>query len=264
MLPSATRQFRRLFDIYYWKTAVLIAENNLGRQYRNSFLGMLWTLVQPVTMVLIYSLIMPLIMRFPQEDYILFIIASLPLWTFISGCLVASGQSILSQAETLKRCMISSTVFPVADVLKNAYTYAISFIAMYIVAALMLWRFDPIVLLLPLYLLPLLAIIMAASIALAFVAPYIRDMGELVTMGLNALFWLTPILYPLSVLPEYAQRIMLFNPLYIMIAPVQDLAFRHQLPSADMTLRLLVLTVLAVVVSYFIYRKCRRNYVYYL
>lgn len=258
------KEFTRLFDPYYWKTAVLIAQNQLAKQYRNSFLGILWTLMQPLTMAGVYSLIMPLIMRFPQEDYLLFICCSLPLWIFISTTLSGASHSILAQGETLKRCMISSTVFPVADVLKAVYTFCISFLTMYTVASVIVWRFDPIVFLIPLYLLPVLVIVMALSVGIAFVAPYLRDVGEMILMSMNILFWLTPVLYPITAVPERFRDLMGWNPFYIMIHPVQTLAFTHSLPTAADTLRLLALMLLAIAAGYAVYRQCRRNYVYYL
>ncbi len=261
---SPVAQFRRLQDQYYWRTALLIAKNQLSKQYRNSFLGILWTLIQPITMIVVYSVVMPLIMRFPQEDYILFIVSSLPLWTFIATSLVGSSGSILTQAETLKRCMLSSTIFPVADVLKHTYTYLVSFTVMYTVVAAFFVGFHPYVLLIPLYLIPVLVIVMSAAIAIAFLAPYVRDIGEAIQVSMNVLVWFTPVLYPITVLPGAMQAIMQWNPFYIMIHPVQMLAYEHALPSMGDTLKLLVLAGFAVAAGYSIYRACRRNYVYYL
>src|SRR5579871_5358817 len=127
MSTATFRLFRVFFDRHYWQTAVLIAKNSLAKQYRNSFLGMLWTLFQPLTMVFIYMVVMPMIMKVSVAHYSLYLVVSVPTWAFFSGTLVGASNSILGNGETLKRCMISSTVFPVADVLRNAYTYFISF-----------------------------------------------------------------------------------------------------------------------------------------
>ncbi|MEI6730601.1 MAG: hypothetical protein WCL30_05015, partial [Pseudomonadota bacterium] len=130
------RQFGILFDRYYWQTAILIARNGLARMYRNSFLGMLWTLFQPITMVLVYTTIMPMIMKSPRSDYALYVVVSLPVWGFFAACLVGSSRSIIDNRETLKRCMISSSVFPIADVIRNSYIFFISFFTIYFMALL--------------------------------------------------------------------------------------------------------------------------------
>ncbi len=266
MSTATLRQFGVFFNTYYWQTAVLIARNGLARQYRNSFLGMFWTMLQPLTMVMVYITIMPLIMKLSSaSNYALYIIVSLPIWGFFSGILIASSQSILANGETLKRCMISSTVFPVADVLRGAYMLCLSFATMYTVAVL--FGYTSIsyhLLLLPVFFLPVLVIMLAISVAVAFIAPYIRDIGELVVMGMTISFWLTPVIYTTASLPAEAIRIMQWNPFYIMMHPLQMLAYEHALPDMASIARLLALMLIAIVAGFGIFRICRRNYVYYL
>lgn len=265
MSTVALRQFGIFFDKYYWKTAVLIAQNGLARMYRNSFLGMLWTIFQPLTMVLVYSTVMPLIMRTPTSNYTLFVIVSLPVWNFFSGCIIGSGSSILSNGETLKRCIVSSSVFPIADVLRTSYTFFISFTTMYVASMLFgIGSFSPTILMIPLYFIPIFIIIGSTAVALAFIAPYIRDVGEIASISMTVLFWFTPVVYPISTLPPKAQFFMQFNPFYIMLHPIQDLGHAHILPSFAETWHLVTLAVIAVGIGFSIFRICRRNYVYYL
>lgn len=265
MSIGTLKQFGVFFDPYYWKTAILISRNGLARQYRNSFLGMLWTLFQPLTMVLIYSLIMPLIIRSPASNYSLYVIVSLPLWGFFTATINGASLSILSNGETLKRCIVSSTLFPIADVLRHTYTFFISFTTIYAVAILLgVAHFNLHVLLVPFYFIPVLIIISSAAVALAFIAPYVRDIGDLATISMNMMFWLTPMVYQITMLPAYAQTYMRFNPFFVMAHPIQLLAYDNILPSASDVRYLLALTVVSVMICFSIYRVCRRNYVYYL
>lgn len=261
---NALTEFKRLIDIYYWRTAVLIAQNQLSKQYRNSFLGILWSLLQPMTMAAVYTIIMPMIMRFPMQNYILYIITSLTLWNFMYQSLITAGYSLIYQAETLKRCIISSTVFPVADVMKNTYTYFVSFGVMYFMVSLLVVPPHWTIILLPIYFLPVLVTIMALSIAISFAAPYVRDVSEAIAMGLNILVWATPVYYPLSALPEGVRWLFQLNPFYMLLHPIQVLVYEQRIPDFGATFALLWLTTLTVVLSYGIYRKCRTNYVYYL
>jgi lipopolysaccharide transport system permease protein len=264
MTTASFRHFGVFFDRYYWQTAVLIAKNSLARQYRNSFLGMLWTLFQPLTMVFVYALIMPMIMKSTASNYLLYMVVSLPTWGFFSASMFAASGSILGNGETLKRCMISSTVFPVADVLRNTYTYFVSFMTMYIVAILLFGGLSPMVLLLPLFFIPVLMTMGALAIAIAFIAPYVRDIGDLILVCMNMMMWMTPVVYQINILPLWAQHLMRFNPFYIMLHPIQMVAYEHVMPGMHDVLPLLMLTFVAICVGFGIFRACRRNYVYYL
>ena len=253
-----------LFDRYYWQTALLIARNGLARQYRNSFFGMLWTLFQPLTQVFIYTLIMPLILKLQMPAYPLYMAISIPMWGFFSGSLFGASNSIVANGETLKRCMISTTLFPVADVLRQGYTFCISFLCMYTVAWLFYGKATLCVLLVPLFFIPVLMTIGALAIAIAFIAPYLRDIGDLILVCMNMLFWLTPVVYSVDNLPPFAQSLMHFNPFYILIHPIHELAYYGNLPQSGDVLRLLLLTAISIAIGLGVYKACRRNYVYYL
>lgn len=264
MTTANLKMFGVFLDPYYWQTAVLISKNGMARQYRNSFLGMMWTLFQPLTMVFVYTFMMPLIMHARVERYPLYMVVSLSLWGFFSSALHNASHSLLSNGETLKRCIVSSTVFPVADVLRYAYTFFISFASMYLVAALLYGAFTPLVLLVPVFFIPVFFIIAALSIAIAFIAPYVRDVGDFILVCMNMLMWLTPVIYPISALPEMAQAVMQWNPFYIMMRPIQMLAYDNVLPGYDEVARLFSLTIISVLIGFGVYKTCRRNFVYYL
>ncbi len=261
---KSLRQFGIFLNPYYWRTVVLIARCNVNKQYRNSFLGILWTLLQPLSIIMVYVFIMPKILRYPVEHYLLYIVSTLPLWNFISSAIIGSNSSLLSHSQTLKRCIVSSTVFPVAEVLRLAYIYCLAFGSMFLVAIVTGQPVSWHIALVPLYLLPVLGAVMAIATGIAFLAPYIRDLGELLTVTFILLFWFSAVAFPMSLLPENVKVILEWNPFYIMMQPVISLVYYHTIPSTFDTLRLLAVFVLATLSGYTLYRLCRHNFVYYL
>ncbi len=252
-------------DKYYFLTIILISQNTLSRQYRDSVLGILWTLIQPTTQVIIYSIIMPHIMRFPVENYTTFLITSIFTWSFISQTLVTTPNSLINNAEIIKRCIISKTIFPLSDVSRLFYNYIISFLCMYVLLVLLsITKFDTVVLLLPLYLILIFITLAAISIALAFSAPYLKDLNEIMTVLVSVSFWLTPIVYPITIIPEHLRYLFEFNPFYIMIKPISMIVHQHVIPNFLDSLYLILLTVFSSLISYMIYRVCRKNFVFYL
>jgi ABC-type polysaccharide/polyol phosphate export permease len=258
-------EINKIFDKYYFLTAVIIAGNSITRQYRDSFLGVLWTVIQPSTQVIIYAVVFSTIMRFPIENYVVYLIAGVVLWGFISSSLIGASNSLISQADTIKRCMISKTIFPIAEVLRNLYTYIVSFFIMYIFIVLFTSHEIGIsIVLFPIYLGAIVIVLSSLSIALAFLTPYIRDVGDFVSIALNISFWLTPIIYPIEMMPEDKRFLFEFNPFYILIRPIITIIYSNQIPSMYQTITLALLVLVSVIVSYLIYRLCRKNFVYYL
>lgn len=262
--PAFGSEFKLLLQPIYYRTAALIAQNLLARGYRNSFLGILWSLMHPLVQVSIYAIIMPFIFQLPVERYPLYLICTIAIWGYIAGTLTVAGNSVLNNEATIKRCIVSVTIFPFADVLKQTYNFAIAFTVMYLASMLLFHYVNPWVLLVPLYIIPLVIALVAVSTALAFITPYVRDIGELVTVGLNVAFWFTPIVYPVDRVPDAYRWLFEYNPFYVMMRPLIQLAYEHQLPDMHATLSMLGLTAFAVIASYLIYRRCRYNFVYYL
>jgi ABC-type polysaccharide/polyol phosphate export permease len=257
-------EFRRITDRYFWLTAYIIARNSVVREYQNSFLGVVWTVILPLIQVIIFAIIMPLIMAKSVVNYPLFLVASFPLWAFISGSLVQSCTSIIGQGETIKRCMVSSVIFPISDIMRQFYTYMISFLTMYVFCLFFYRAFDPVIFWFPLLLPPIIISVMSVSIAISYLAPYIRDVGYLMHMVVNIMFWFTPVVYPLQSVPEKYHWLFWFNPFFILMHPVQQLVMEHKLPDAQDMMGLAIVTSACVFFSFILYRTCRRNYVYYL
>lgn len=258
-------EFRKIFDKYYFLTALIIAQNSIARQYRDSFFGMIWTVIQPATQVAIYAIVFSVIMRFPVENYTVYLISGVVLWGFISNTLIAATTSLILQSDTIKRCMISKTIFPISEVLRNLYTYIVSFLVMYVfVLIFTAHKIGTPMLLFPLYLGAVVVVLTAVAIAVAFLTPYVRDVGDFINVGLNISFWLTPIVYPMEMVSESKRFWFEFNPFHILIRPITTIIYNNQVPSLYQTVTMAAVVLFGVVVSYFIYRACRKNFVYYL
>ena len=236
-----TKQFRLFLDPYYWRSAILIAYCGVARQYRNSYLGALWLLLPAIAMMVIYSIIMPMIMKSDAKSYVPYLLSTLPL-----------------------RCIMSSSVFPVADVLKNAYSYFVGFIGMAIFALLFGFDLSWHIFLLPIYLIPVMLTVMCMCVGIAYIAPYIQDIRDAITIAMNVLIWGSAVIYPITAVSEKAQAIIHWNPLYILLEPAINLVHDHQIPSLFVTAKLFGVMFLALSFGYTLYRIGRKNFVYYL
>jgi lipopolysaccharide transport system permease protein len=253
------------FDRYYLQTVFIIARNGLERQYRTSFLGIGWMLVMPVMQVAIFALIMPVIRSAPHDgDYVLYLLSTFPLWSFIVGSLVTSTRTLIAEAETIKRCMVSTTVFPLSAVLQQFYTFLVSFTVMTAVWAAASGSWHPTVLLVPIYLVPVLITVGAIAVALAFLTPYVHDVPEIVHLVVSVVFWLTPVVYPITSVPARARGWYSLNPIYLLMRPIGELTYAGTLPGLGDTAACLAVMTMAVAIGFTVHRLCGRNFVYYL
>jgi lipopolysaccharide transport system permease protein len=259
------KEFKRLYDKYYFISAIIIAVNGVTRQYRDSVLGVLWTIIQPTIQVCIYLVVFNKIMRLPVENYLNYLVSTLLLWQFIATSLLTAKDSIISHADTIKRCIVPVTIFPFADALRSLYTYFVSFIIMFTLSTIINPKgFHMTAFMWPIFLIPLLVTLIAVCIAVSFITPYLRDLGDLINVGLNVSMWLTPIAYSIDIIPEEQRYLFEFNPFYIMIRPIIAVVYQGRIPSIYEMATQIGLMIFAVFVSYYLYKICRKNFVFYL
>jgi lipopolysaccharide transport system permease protein len=120
------------------------------------------------------------------------------------------------------------------------------------------------VLLVPVYLVPVLITVGAIGVALAFLTPYVHDIPEFVHVVVSVLFWLTPVVYPLTSVPGRARGWYFLNPLYLLMRPVNELTYAGTLPSVADTGACFAVAAIAVAIGFAVHRRCGRNFVYYL
>jgi lipopolysaccharide transport system permease protein len=145
-------------------------------------------------------------------------------------------------------------MFIISDIAINLFTLGCSLLAMYLLFTILYFKsLSVIILLAPIVILPFIIAVMAVSVAVGFLAPYIRDIPQILTLALTTLYWSVPIVYPYSIVP-----------LFLLIRPLQVLFIEQRFPDPIHMIKASIVTGISIIVSYFIYRKLSRNVIYYI
>lgn len=189
----------RIGDI--WRHREVISNfvaQDLKVKYRRSYLGFLWSLLNPLLQMIVLSLVFRLIFR--MENISLYLLAGLVPWGFFSGSLDGCAMSIVAAEGMLKRQYFPKLVFPLSIVLQNLITFLLSLLALLLMLGWAIgFRPSAALLILPLSFLCLFCVTLGLGAIAAVVTVYFRDMRHLIGVFLTALFYLTPIIYPLEI-----------------------------------------------------------------
>lgn len=249
----------------YYRSILMLSKVSLQSQYRNSFLGMLWSVIAPAIMITVMALAFSMIMRLNVQDYALYLMSGMLAWNMMFSIVTTGGTSLQSRGDVLKRSVLPKTMFPFSDAIVHIYLFFISFIAMQTVVGVFVTGFVHwTVVLLPLAMAPLVAAAVFASLAMAYLTPYLRDVGHLVTVILNAFYWATPIIYQIEMIPEDKKIFFELNPFYILIRPIQDVVYYGRIPGVYEMGTAICIALLVMLASAVICSKLRRNIIYYL
>ncbi|MCU1748140.1 ABC transporter permease [Pseudomonas sp. 6D_7.1_Bac1] len=230
-------------------------------RYRNSLFGALWTVLNPLSMIVVYTVVFSHIMRarLPGVDdgmaYSVYLCAGLLTWGLFSEITLRSQNMFLENANLLKKISFPRVCLPVIVLFNAGINFAI-IIGLFLGFLLITGRLPGMALL---ALLPLVAlqVIFCAGLGmiLGVLNVFFRDVGQFFGICLQFWFWLTPIVYPMSILPEWVQRLLQLNPLTNLITSYQNVFLYGQWPVWSSLLPILVIGVLFCVIGLRLFRQ---------
>ena len=235
--------------------------NEFKIRFARSKLGGFWMLLQPLSQVLIYALILSTVMaaKLPSIDnrygYAIYLMSGTLAWTLFNEIVTRCLSMFIDQANMMKKmqfpritlaCIVAGGAFLNHLILFAAIVLIFSALG-YFPACAFMW--------LPLLMLALVAFSIGVGLILGVLNVFMRDITHFVPILLQLGFWATPIVYPLSIIPERLQHYLRYNPLYVFVQGYQDLILYGRTPPFEQVLVILFLSCLLLGLGLFIFRR---------
>lgn len=265
---AAVREVRYTPPIWrQWNLIWNFAQRDLKSKFKGSALGWAWSLVVPLATLGIYTVVFSLVFRMLPPDlgngkpgvFVIWLFAGLTTWNFFSSTINGGISGLLGTGALLKKIY-----FPAyAPVLGSAVAVGVQSlieIGIYLVVLAFLGNIGVTWLLVPFW--AALLAVFSASLATAFAVlnVYVRDLAHLVAVGLQLMFYATPIIYPISLVPEEVRGIPLraiieWSPVSLFVESLRDLTYSLALPPPTVWLALLGWTVAALAFGVLVHRR---------
>ena len=199
-----------------------ILSRNLKLKYRRSYLGFLWTVLVPGANAIVYYFVFHQVMRIQIPNHLLFLLAGILPWTFFSNSLIQCMESILQSHSLLNKVPLPPHIFPLSDVLTAFINYLFSLPVLIIIQISMI-GFQPLGVLW-LLVLSLLLFMQAYGLGLilAYTFVFLRDLRHLMGIVIQIWFYLTPIVYMQSMVPEKLKFIAYVNPVALIFNEIHE------------------------------------------
>lgn len=229
-------------------------------KYKGSFLGILWSFINPLLQVAVYAIVFPYIMRVKTDNYLQYLIVGIIPWTFFTTVLNQGMITVRMNAGIIKKVYFPREILPISVALSGLVNFFISCIII-----LLFCIFGGVGISWHLALLPVFAIIqffltLGIVMALSAINIYVKDTEYLVNFLVNMLFYGTPILYPVTLFPEKFRWILYINPLTELINAYRDIFIYHQLPGLTSVGYLVGITILIFFIGLAIFRKLEKGF----
>lgn len=191
----------RIIEVWRFREVIRnFVSQDLKVKYRRSVLGFFWSMLHPLLMIIILSLVFTRLFRFEDvPHYPLYILSGLLPWTFFATCVDGCSVSILNNEAYVKRQYFPKLVFPIALVMQNLVTFVLSMVALLAILGWFIgFRITPALAMLPLSCVCLISAALGLGAIVATLTVYFRDTQHLVSVAINALFYLSPIIWPIE------------------------------------------------------------------
>lgn len=261
-----SKTVRRLFR--YRALLATLTSRELKARYRGSVFGWAWSLANPLVLLVVYTFVFGLIFRGGRDQsidpYSVFLVTGLFPWIWVQSSVLEGASALLTNASLIRKATFPSELLPIVPVLSNLVHlgFTIPVIAFAFLAARYHWGYDiggPTALLLPAVALLQLPLVAGCSLAFAALNAHFKDVKDLLNNVLTVMFFMTPILYSLSMLDGHptVRAVVRANPVTPFTLAYQEVLFYGRVPALGLWIEMAVISTVAWFLGALLYDRLR-------
>jgi homopolymeric O-antigen transport system permease protein len=261
-----------LADLWRFRQLIsLLVVRELKVRYKRSVLGMLWTMLNPLLLMVVYTVVFTTILPSPQPNFAIFLLSGLLPWLFFSTSLMQGLMSVLTNQELIRKVRLPQAVFPLSVIGSNLVNFTLSLLPLFIMMLLMRQPFSAALLFLPAAAVVLTLFCAGVTLLFATATVFFRDVRHLTEVLLQVLLYLSPVLYELQQLGERRswwfqlfRAELKLNPLSYLIPLVRDPVYYARLPSLTTVAVALAWALGAVLAGFAVFTRLEPRHIHHL
>jgi len=235
-------------------------KKDIRGKYKGSFLGVLWSFINPLLMTLIYAIVFPFILKSGQDNYVTFIVIGVLAWNWFTTVISQGTFCVIANSSIIKKVYFPREILPISTATSGLVNYFISIPIIFIFLIASGIGLSWYVLLLPLIALIQYFLSLGIIFITSAINVYVRDAEYIINFILNMLFYATPIVYTASLFPEEFRWILYMNPMTTIINSYRDIFFYKQLPDLGNVFLVLILSIFLMFIGIKIFKKLEKGF----
>ncbi len=249
-------------ELYSYRTMIAsLVRKDLKGRYKGSVLGFLWTFINPLLQLAVYTFVFQVILKNPMENYYMHLFVALVPWIFFSSALTTGSKAILGQANMVKKIYFPREVMPISYATSSFVNMLLSFIVIFAVLIISPMKIR----LLPLIMLPIVMLIQyllvtGVTLITSSLTIYMRDLEHIMSVLSMAWMYVSPIVYPISYIPEKYHNVYMLNPMAPVTLAYRDILYYGRLPGYKIMLAAFLESVVILIVGLLIFGKLKKRF----
>lgn len=229
-------------------------------KYKGSFLGVLWSFVNPLLTTLVYAIVFPFLLKGAQEHYTTFIVIAILPWNWFTTIIAQGTSTILGNGNILKKVYFPREILPISINVSGLINFLISCLIICIFLIFSGIGFSWYIIFLPIIVLIQFILLQGIIFITGSINVYIRDLEYIINFFISMLFYATPVLYSMSMFPKKIQSILRLNPMTTIIESYRDIFFYKQMPNLTNLGLVFILSLVILFVGIKIFKKLEKGF----
>lgn len=241
-----------------------LIERDLKVKYRRSVLGFMWSVLNPLLMMLVITAVFSNIFKFDIKDFPVYYLTGALIFNFVSEATMTSLTSVISSAPLIKKVYIPKYIFPLEKCLFAFVNMIFSLAAVAIVFLILQVHIHWTILLFPIPMIYALVFSLGLSLILSSINVFFRDVGHLYAVWVTAWMYFTPIIYPITALPQVMVSLIKLNPLYYYVEYIRDVMLYGNIPTLQDNIICIGFSLMTLLIGLLVFKKKQDKFILYI
>lgn len=258
------RALQELREVIRYRTLIFqFIQRDVLTRYKRSVLGIAWTMLNPLGMMLVLTIAFSQIFRFDLPNYAAYVLSGLVVWNFFSQTTNAAIFNLVWGGSLLKRIYIPRSTFALSAIGTGLVNMALALVPMLLIMIVMGMPIRITILFLPVPILLLAMFALGLGLIISTLAVYFPDVAEMYQIFLTAWMYMTPIIYPVSMLPENTRYwLSLFNPMFPLVRLFRLPLYDGQWPTSGDILSAMIVPMIVLVAGWILFTRVSDEFAY--
>lgn len=235
-------------------------KKDIRGRYKNSILGVFWSFLNPLLQLAVYAIVFPLIMKSDIPNYTVFVCCGLIPWTFFSTAISRTSFVMVENGNIIKKVFFPREILPISIVTSELVNFFISTIIILAFVIAYGMGFSWYIVFYPVILIVQYVLLIGISLLVSSLTVYFRDLQHFIGILLQLLFYATPIVYGMDIIPVSFQWILKLNPMSYIIDGYRSIFYYQRMPDLVGLGIVFAISIVLCIVGYFIFNKLQKRF----
>lgn len=258
-------EFRQILKFRHLLKNLTVTEIKV--RYKRSVLGYFWIMLNPLLMMLVMYVVFSNLFKMAIPHYFVYLISGLVVWNLFSQTTAVAKYSFITKAGLIKKAYLPKALLPLSNVFAESINFCFTLIPLFIILAFNGFWPGPRIAILPICALEVVVFAAGVSLFLSTIVVFFHDVNYIYEVLLLAWMYLTPIFWPINILPEWVMKVLQFNPMYHYLVVFRGLLYDMNVTGGQLMFHLgigALFSIAAFLIGTWIYLINKDRLVFYL